>query len=161
MAVTVSRMLAMSQGELDDLFRQSEAGPTPAGEAAGTAIVAPGTIASDSVAAVANVFGWQGKVFDPVKGELRNRILPSSIPAVAAKVYREASWFDGKECVVLDYSETSLLAKKVRDEIRLVAPDLYLGIVYFGREKTINFALDFAAPIPGFWARLKRLFRRR
>ncbi|OAI41192.1 hypothetical protein AYO38_04370 [bacterium SCGC AG-212-C10] len=160
MAITSAALLNMSQTELDSLFKQSEAGPIPAGEASGTVIVAPGSHVSDNAAGIANVVGWQGKVFDPVKGELRNKILPVGIPAIAAKVRKDASWFDGKECIVLDYSHSSIVAKKVRDEIRLVAPNLYLGIVYFGDEKTINFALDFAAPVLGLWARIKRLFGR-
>ena len=52
-----------------------------------------------------------------------------------AKVYKEASWFDGKETIVLDYSKTSFVARKVRDEIREVAPGLYLGLVFWEREK--------------------------
>jgi hypothetical protein len=38
------------------------------------------------------------------------------------------------------------LAKSVRDEIRQVEPGLYLGIVFIGERKTVNFALDFNAP---------------
>ena len=51
---------------------------------------------------------------------------------------------DQRETIVLDYSKTSVLAHYIRDEIREVAPNLYLGIVYWGHTKTINFALDFA-----------------
>src|SRR5688500_11129220 len=100
-AVTSAALLRMSQEELDELFKRSEPGPIPAGEASGTVIVAPGSEASDTVAGLANVLGWQGKVFDPVKGELRNKILPSGFAAVAAKVRKDTSWFDGKECIVL------------------------------------------------------------
>ena len=63
--------------------------------------------------------------------------------AIVAKVYQSPSWLDGKECTVLDYSETSLIAHRVRDEIREVAPGLYLGVVFWGREKILNFALNF------------------
>jgi hypothetical protein len=40
---------------------------------------------------------------------------------------------DAKECIVLDYSETSLVAHWVRDEIREVALHIYLGKVYLGK----------------------------
>ena len=55
----------------------------------------------------------------------------------------DAGTTPSKECVALDYSETSLIAHWIRDEIRLVAPALYLGIVYWGHDRLINFALDF------------------
>ena len=45
---------------------------------------------------------------------------------------------------MLDYSETSLVAHWIRDEIRLIAPDTYLGIVFWERAKLINFALQFS-----------------
>lgn len=65
----------------------------------------------------------------------------TGILAIQAKVYKGASWFDGGECIVLDYSHTSLAAHWIRDDIRLVAPDLYLGIVFWDHAKLIDFAL--------------------
>lgn len=144
-AVSAQSMLAMSQAELDDLFRSSPAGDIPAGQADGTVLIAPGTEISDLVAKFAHVFAWKGKVFDPATGTLKNIILPVDEKAVLAQVYKQASWFDGKECIVLDYSRTSLIAHWVRDEIRRVAPDTYLGIVFWDKDKLINFALTFPA----------------
>ena len=88
-------------------------------------------------------FAWQGKVFDAQKGVLRNRILPIGLNAIIAKVYKGESWLDGKECIVLDYSETSLLAHWIRDEIREVDPRTYLGKVYWSKKRLIDFALQF------------------
>jgi hypothetical protein len=51
--------------------------------------------------------------------------------------------FDQKECIVLDYSKTSLVAKHVRDEIREIGPGVYLGLVYWDHTKTIHFSLEF------------------
>jgi len=93
-----------------------------------------------------NHFAWQGKIFDPTKGTLRNKILPFGLNAIIAKVYKGPSWMDGKECIVLDYSETSLVAHWVRDEIREVAPRIYLGKVYLGKKRLIDFALEFPPP---------------
>ena len=84
---------------------------------------------------------WQGKVFNPEQGGLINRILPFRFRAFRAKVYKDASWIDGKQTIVLDYSKTSLLARKVRDEIREVAPGLYLGKAYWGRTRVLDFTL--------------------
>jgi hypothetical protein len=140
---TVAELLKMSQSELDALFSAHEPGPIPDGEAKGTAIIAPGTSFSDEIAAAVNIFAWQGKVFDAKHGFLRNNILPFGLKAIVAKVYKDKSWLDGKECIVLDYSETSLVAQWIRDEIRQIGPDLYLGKVYWNKTRLIDFALEF------------------
>lgn len=143
MAYDVPQLLAMSQTELDDLFRASPAGDIPDGGAEGTAIIAPGTKYTQSIASIINHFGWQGKVFDAQKGFLKNKVLSFGIEAVVARVYKDASWLDGKECIVLDYSDTSVLAHYIRDEIRLIGPGFYLGKVYWGKERLIDFCLQF------------------
>jgi hypothetical protein len=145
MALTVAEMLKMSQAQLDDLFSQNPPGEIPGGEAKGTAIIAPGTTYTQNMAEFVNHFAWQGKIFDPAKGILRNKILPFGLNAIIAKVYKGPSWMDGKECIVLDYSETSLVAHWIRDEIREVAPRIYLGKVYLGKKRLIDFALEFPA----------------
>ena len=146
MAYTGSQLLAISQPQLDDLFTNSPAGDIPNGEANGTAIIAPGTAFSAEIAEIINLFGWKGKTFDAAHGTLRNRILAFGIDAIIAQVYKGASWFDGKECIVLDYSQTSLVAKHIRDEIRQIGPGMYLGVVYWDKNRTINFALQFPGP---------------
>jgi len=141
--MTVTDLLKMSQAQLDELFINSPPGDIPDGEGKGTAIIAPGTTYSDEVAEFISHFAWQGKTFDAAKGVLRNRILPFGLNAIIAKVYKAPSWLDGKECIVLDYSETSLLAHWIRDEIRQVASGLYLGKVYWGKKRLIDFAVEF------------------
>jgi hypothetical protein len=143
-AVTADQMLGMSGKQLDDLFRRHAAGPIPAGEARGTVIVRLGRTVSTFISVIANRIAWKGKVFDPERGELRNQVSPLGLKAVRAKVYKAPSWLDGKECIVLDYSQTSFIARKIRDEIREVSPGVFLGIVYWGRAKLINFALTFS-----------------
>ena len=143
MAYSVSQLLGMSQAQLDDLFKGSEPGAIPNGEAKGTAIVAPGTTYTEEIAEFINHFAWQGKTFDAQKGVLRNRILPLGLNAIIAKVYKAPSWLDGKECIVLDYSDTSVVAHWIRDEIRLISPDFYLGKVYWGKDRLIDFSLEF------------------
>jgi hypothetical protein len=143
MAYDVPQLLAMSQAQLDDLFRSSPPGDIPNGPAKGTAIIAPGTTYSEPIAEVVNHFGWQGKVFDAARGTLKNRILAIGIEAIVARVYKGPSWLDGAECIVLDYSETSIVAQRVRDEIRLIAPNFYLGKVYWGKDRLIDFCLQF------------------
>ncbi len=143
MAYTASQLLSMSQKELDDLFSSSPAGDIPNGEANGTAIIAPGTTFSSEIAEIISLFGWKGKTFDAAHGTLRNRILAFGVNAIVAEVYKGESWFDGKECIVLDYSRTSLVAGHIRDEIRQIGPGMYLGVVFWDKKRTINFALQF------------------
>ena len=99
------------------------------------------------MAAIARYGFWQGKIFDEKKGELLNKIFPFGIRAIKARVYKALSWVDNKECIVLDYSKTSLLARVIRDEIREVSPGLYLGVIFWGKKKTINFALEMPQPL--------------
>jgi hypothetical protein len=52
--------------------------------------------------------------------------------SILAKVYKAPSWLgNGRECILLDYSQTSVEAHWILDEIRLIqAPGFYLGKVY-------------------------------
>ncbi|MGA8261948.1 MAG: hypothetical protein WB783_17180 [Arenicellales bacterium] len=143
MTYDVPKLLEMTQQQLDDLFKESPAGDIPDGEAEGTAIIAPGTKFSAPIAQVINHFGWKGKVFDAEKGTLKNRILVFGLEAIIARVYKGPSWLDGEECIVLDYSETSFVAQRIRDEIRLIGPGFYLGKVYWGKDRLIDFCLEF------------------
>jgi hypothetical protein len=143
MAYDAAQLLAMSQQQLDDLFRASPAGDIPNGTADGTAIIAPGTPYSLQIAEFIKIFGWQGKVFDAKSGTLKNRILALGLEAIIAKVSKGPSWLDSKECIVLDYSQTSVVAHWIRDEIRLISPGFYLGKVYWDKARLIDFCLKF------------------
>jgi len=141
----IKKWLSLSREELDQIYKDAEAGTIPSGDTRGTAIVA-GSLLSKAYAAFARLFGWQGKVFDLFaadcdKGLLINKITPFSLSFIVAKVYRDSSWMDGKETIVIDYSTTSFFAKKIRDEIREVEPGIYLGKVWFGKTRILDFAL--------------------
>jgi len=143
MAYDAQSLMKMSGAELDALFSASPAGDIPNGEGKGTAIIAPGTTYTSAIAQLINHFASQGKIFDAEKGVLKNLILPFGLSAVIAKIYKGTSWFDEKECIVLDYSETSLVAHWIRDEIRLIQPKTYLGKVYWERSRLFHFLLEF------------------
>ena len=143
MAYDVPQLLQMSNEQLDQLFSSSPAGDIPDGAAKGTAIITPGTRFSAEIAEMINLFAWQGKTFDAKRGVLRNRILLLGLNAIVATVYKGPSWLDNKDCIVLDYSETSLVARWIRDEIRCVSPNFYLGRVYWEKKPLIHFALQF------------------
>ena len=143
MAYDVAKLLSMSQAELDALFTNSPVGNIPNGEGEGTAIIAPGTTYTENLAKFVSHFAWQGKVFDAQKGLLKNKISTFGLNAIIAKVYKGPSWLDNKECIVLDYSDTSVVAQWIRDEIREIEPKFYLGKVYWDKKRLIDFALKF------------------
>lgn len=141
----IKKWLSLSRDELDRVYREAEPGSIPRGDTRGTAIIA-GSLLAKAYAAFARLFGWQGKVFDMFaadcdKGLLVNKITAFSLTFIVAKVYRDASWLDGKDTIVIDYSTTSFFAKKIRDEIREVEPGIYLGKVWFGKTRILDFAL--------------------
>jgi len=51
-----------------------------------------------------------------------------------------ANWLDNKDCIVLDYSETSLVARWIRDEIRMIGAGFYVGRVYWEKTPLIHFS---------------------
>lgn len=131
-----------SRRELDELFRNACAGDIPVGPTEGTALFAPGKRVGRVLAAVTRLLFWQGKEFVPETQHLKNLITPFGVRAIAANVYEDDSWVDGRRCIVLDYSTTSWVARWVRDEIREVEPNHYLGIVYVRtRRLPLMFAL--------------------
>ena len=143
----IRKWLAMDRAELDEIYRNAEAGAIPSGDTRGTAIVA-GTLFARWYAHFAQLFAWQGKVFDLFPPDQQNGILINKISAlsltfIVAKVYKDASWMDGKETIVIDYSKTSFFAKKIRDEIREVEPGVYLGKVWWGKTRILDFALTY------------------
>ncbi len=142
---TVQTWLSKTREELDDIYRQAQPGEIPTGDTRGTAILA-GSAFSKMVAALAGTYAWQGKVFDLFaadgqSGLLVNKVTPFSMTFIVAKVYRDTSWLDGKETIVIDYSKTSFVAKVIRDEIREIEPGVYLGKVWWGKKRVLDFAL--------------------
>jgi hypothetical protein len=115
------------------------------GRAQGSAIIFAGTLCARFLAKFVHWFVWQGKVFDPKAECLKNLVTGFRILAIKAKVYTGDSWKDGKECIVIDYSKTSLVARMVRDEIREVQPGPYLGKVFLWKKHVADFTV---APVP-------------
>jgi hypothetical protein len=142
---TVKAWLSKSREELDEVYRNAGPGEIPAGDTQGTAILA-GSIFANLVAGSARLLAWQGKVFDLFSadrqaGVLVNKVTPFGLRLIVAKVYLGTSWLDEKETIIIDYSKTSLLAKVIRDEIREVEPGVYLGKVWWGKRRVLDFAL--------------------
>ena len=140
---TPDALLQLSAADLDKLFAEAPPGPIPDGEAQGTALIVSGTPISVPLAAAVNHFAWQGKVFDAKNHTLVNHISVFGIKAILAQVDLGTSLIDLKPCIVLDYSKTSVVAQHIRDEIRNIAPNTYLGPVYWDGKKLFYFSLHF------------------
>jgi len=132
----------MSRRELDVLFAASSPGRVPAGLTRGTVLVATGTLLARPLAKIAGALAWKGKVFSADGASLVNLVTPFAVHAVRANVHVDKSLSDGAPCIVIDYSKTSFIAKFVRDEIREVEPDIFLGKAYVLGLPTVFFALE-------------------
>jgi hypothetical protein len=144
MAITSTDLLKMSQSELDELYTNSAIGEIPDGDSKGTAIVGADTPLKKPISALIKFMFWKGKVFYRDRGFLLNKVFLFGSKLIKAQVYQGESWLDtGKEAIILDYSKSSFVAQKIRDEIRQVAPGLYLGYAYWGKTKVLEFILEF------------------
>ena len=66
------------------------------------------------------------------------------LKAIEAQVYPGESWLDGGPSLVMDYRGTSKVWRNVRDELREVAPGLFLGVMYEDRCTGPKFRMFFA-----------------
>lgn len=126
-AVTLDQLLQMSPAELDAIYRQGSATAIPEGRIRGTAILSPGTRRTRTLSRGARLM-WQGKVVEPGQTSAVNRFF--GVRVVRGQMYSGPSWLDGQASLVLDYSQTSYVYANNRDEIRQVAPGLFLGLMY-------------------------------
>jgi hypothetical protein len=70
---------------------------------------------------------WKGKVFYP-DGTFVNQW--ACRRAIGSCVAIGPSWFDGRPCVALDYPPDAPIFGNARDELREIAPGLWLGRFY-------------------------------
>jgi len=142
----VDTLLHLSWTEIDARFRESSASGIPDGDASGYALIATNSFLANSIAKIIRLLVWQGKIFDRKRGILLNKLTPFGIRAIRGRLYNGPSRFDGRECIVLDYSKTSLVACWIRDELRELKHPLYLGKVYVGSVCLFHFTLEFSEP---------------
>jgi hypothetical protein len=136
-------LVPASRSELGRLFGSGRVGAIPDGRGRGTVLLGTGGIAARLAAYLGYALAWRGKVVNSRTARLKNILTPLAIQAIEAEIYQQDSWYDGEPCIVLDYSKTSVVAHYVRDEIREIAPGVFLGLVFLGRRHLLDFALDF------------------
>ncbi|MEW2512915.1 hypothetical protein [Streptomyces sp. NPDC046870] len=138
---TETELLRSDDKQIEELFRKSPAGEVPRGPMEGVAIIpGAGRAGARVLAGVVNRFLWRGKVFSP-EGYLSNRLTALDILSILAMVGPGPSRLDDRECIVIDYSHTSMVFGSVRDELRQVDPDLYLGLIWLAGHKIGWFTL--------------------
>jgi hypothetical protein len=132
-------LVRMDECQLLDLYRNAQPGPVPSGFSPGRVIPDPG---KRTTVVKSNLMKhiWQGKYFD--NDVMTNRFF--GIKFIKGQVTPEISWIDGKPVNAIDYSATSLLFKHYRDEIREIAPGIYLGIMWKRDECTPKLLTWFA-----------------
>jgi len=123
----VASLRRMDEAQLQALYRQGAVAGLPAGRVKGTVLPAPGKRRNAAMSAGARLV-WQGKVVDPSGTIAVNRFF--GVPAVKGRLYQGQSWLDGGPSLILDYTGTSRVYANNRDEMRLIAPGLYLGLMH-------------------------------
>ena len=138
---TADQLIGLNLAQLQDIYRQGTVAGLPAGKVRGTALVSPGSSRARLLSRGARLV-WQGKIVDPSDATAVNRFF--GIKIVKGQVYQGTSWLDGGASLILDYSQTSRIYASNRDEIRLIAPGLYLGLMYARANPQPTLSLVFA-----------------
>jgi hypothetical protein len=137
----LDQLAQMSWPELKRLYREADAGAIPQGYTVGKAIYCPCQPFAGLHSRITGAL-WHGKVFDNADCSLVNQW--SGFRAIRACVAYGPSCLDGKTSIVMDYGETSLVWADVRDEVREVAPGLYLGRMVRRKKCGLQFQFFFA-----------------
>jgi hypothetical protein len=127
---TLDELAGMSAAELEAIYRQAEPGAVPHGFAKGRIVYAEGTSMAVFKSGTAKLV-WKGKHFRADDMTLVNQWC--GVRAIRASICYGESWLDGRPAIILDYRSTSRVWTDVRDEMREVAPGLYVGAMYLRR----------------------------
>jgi hypothetical protein len=143
------QLVRMSRCDLLSLYDHAQPGPIPCGFTPGRPIHCGGGFRCAPFTCLSRLTIWRGKVFGP-DCTAHNRLL--GINTVPAYVCYGESWYDGRPAIILDYEGCSRIASKLRDEIREVAPCLYVGLTFVRRGCEPQLALFFALDAHGCFA---------
>ena len=136
-------LVKMSQSEIDDLYKNSSVGEIPDGDSQGVAIIAAGSIFTKAIAWLTQLFIWQGKVFYRDQSFFLNKATIFRLRIFKGEIYKAEGRFTDGQTIILDYSKTSFLLRRVKEEMREIAPGFYLAQVYWGDKRISNFTLKF------------------
>jgi hypothetical protein len=115
----------MSLAQLDAAFAAGKAEAPPLGSYRGRVIYLDKQL--PRIRALGMNAAWKGKIFRP-DGSFINRWALHN--AVEAQSTIAPSWTDGKGAVIVDYPDNAPVFGGTRDEIREIAPGVWLGRFY-------------------------------
>lgn len=138
---TADDLVQFSPAQLDALYAGGAAVALPAGKVRGVALPSPGTSFA-APASRASRLVWRGKVVDPSGVSAVNRFF--GVRAVKGGLSMGSSWRDGNPALILDYQDSSWVYGRNRDEIRQIAPGVYLGLMYARTDGAPKFRTYFA-----------------
>jgi hypothetical protein len=125
--ISASQLGKMCPAELDQVFAAGRVELPPVGPACGRVLlVSSARLPRLRAQLMSSV--WKGKLFFP-DGSFTN-LWVGGVQAVPSCVTIAPSWFDARPCIVLEYPPGSPVFANTRDEIREIAPGLFLGQFY-------------------------------
>lgn len=122
---TVDDLKRMSEAELMALFQAAGVGRPLDGTAKGKLVYLAGRNLKMRMASLV----WTGKRARASDGWFINRWL-GGVELIASHYVIGPSWVDGKPAILMDYAPKTPLLGNVHDELREIAPGLYLGPVF-------------------------------
>ena len=125
--MTLDGLLRMSPAELERDLQPGSGGGSPAGPGARDGLAGTRDLARRPMSRGARLM-WQGKIIEPDGATAVNRFF--GMRMIRGELGQGPSWLDGAPALILDYSQTSRIYARNRDEIRQVAPGLFLGLMY-------------------------------
>lgn len=123
---TLASLKKVSECELTRLFEQAPPGPIPIGYARGEVLLMTDAKLPRLRARLAST-AWKGKHFEE-NGEYVNQW--PGFTALRGKAELGVSGYDGKPCLLFEYPPDTPLFGNTFDEVREIAPGLYLGRLY-------------------------------
>jgi hypothetical protein len=124
--LSLDQLQRLCPSELEALYTQADIGTPPIGCTRGRVLSLADT-RLPRVKACAFNLTWKGKCFE-ADGAFINRW--PGFKALSSRAEPGASWYDGRPSLVMEYAPGTPLFANLHDEIREVAPGLYLGRLY-------------------------------
>jgi hypothetical protein len=125
--LTLHRLQRMSGCELEALYTAAEVGRPPVGTGHGRIVHLSGGACPRLRLRLSNAL-WKGKEVG-ADGCFVNR-WAGGVRAIGSRYVIGPSWLDGRPAMLVEYPPGTPLLWNMHDEMREVAPGLYLGPVY-------------------------------
>lgn len=123
---SLADLKALSPEQLQALYGISPAGRHPVGYLRGEVLYLDKTLLPRTKILVAGVI-WRGKYFDENSGFVNQW---TAFRAIASQTQLGPSYYDARPALILEYSNLIPYFGAMRDEIREVAPGVYLAMVF-------------------------------